>query len=102
VNGENSSYCVAPLLSRHGAELGITLVGHEAPIEVALFNPHLFKVNVDGDIKFRSICALGSQDTGVSVWCTATGRALASVQKLFNNIVLDLTWSPCGYRYLII
>lgn len=84
-------------IGREGSELGITLVGHEAPIEVALFNPRLFKVNVNGDIKPRAIVALGSQDTGVSVWCTATSRAIVSAQRLFKNIVFDLTWSPDGY-----
>jgi protein HIRA/HIR1 len=41
-------------------------------------------------------CAIGSRDRSVSVWLTALKRPLVIVKELFNDSVLDLTWSASG------
>lgn len=42
------------------------------------------------------VCALGSQDNGISIWWTGSARAICSVQDLFTHSVLDLCWTPDG------
>ena len=63
-----------------------------------LFNPVLFKV--PGTDKLVAICAVGSQDRGVSIWFTGTDRARIAATNLFTRGVLDLAWSRDGYHLL--
>ena len=98
VNGESGGCSVAPILYREDWQSAVCLVGHEAPVEVASFNPHLFKFN-DPDSGTRidtTVCALGSQDCGISVWWTGTPRAIACAQQVFTNSVLDICWTSDG------
>ncbi|KAJ3317765.1 HIR complex subunit [Boothiomyces sp. JEL0866] len=98
VNGESAGVCVAPIIYRDDWQVNVCLVGHEAPVEVALFNPHLFSV-IDlktGLLKQTGVVALGSQDNGISVWWTGSARAITSAQQLFSHSVLDLTWTSNG------
>lgn len=37
--------------------------------------------------------AIGSRDRSISVWCTKNQRPLFVIQDLFNDSVLDLSWS---------
>ncbi len=98
VNGENSGICVAPVISRCDWSSSICLVGHEAPIEVAVFNPNVFNVKDEatGLLKETCVCALGSQDNGLSVWWTGAHRAIVSIQNLFTHSVLDMAWTIDG------
>ncbi|KAI8894110.1 WD40-repeat-containing domain protein [Globomyces pollinis-pini] len=98
VNGESGGVCVAPMIYRDDWQPSVCLVGHEAPVEVALFNPHLFVHNNEktGLPKETAVCALGSQDNGISVWWTGSSRAISSTQQLFTHSVLDLAWTPNG------
>jgi protein HIRA/HIR1 len=41
-------------------------------------------------------CAIGSRDRSLSVWLTALKRPLVIIKELFNDSVLDLTWSFDG------
>ncbi|KAJ3218135.1 HIR complex subunit [Dinochytrium kinnereticum] len=107
-NGENGNIPVAPIISREDWSTELSLVGHQAPIEVALFNPVLFEVPTeDGQTALApekralsAICATGSQDRGVSVWCTSKSYCAASAQDVFKHSVLDLAWTSDGYTLL--
>ncbi|KAI8909178.1 WD40-repeat-containing domain protein [Gorgonomyces haynaldii] len=96
-NGENGALCVAPIIYRKDWSCNASLVGHQAPIEVALFNPLIYQVQDEKKQHVQSaICAVGSQDQGISVWSTAKARAIVSAQHLFQHSCLDLAWSPDG------
>ncbi|KAI8838088.1 WD40-repeat-containing domain protein [Chytridium lagenaria] len=103
-NGENGNIPVAPIISREDWSTHVSLVGHQAPIEVALFNPVLFDIPIDDNEMdegapraLSAICATGSQDKGICVWWTSKSYCAASAQDVFKHSVLDLTWSPDGY-----
>ena len=119
-NGENGNVPVAPIISRHDWSTDISLVGHNAPIEVAVslngnrtyneprihflclqcFNPITWEIEMPPDqdpsappIKVKSaICAIAGQDKGISVWWTARSHCAASTQNLFKHSVHDLSW----------
>lgn len=45
-------------------------------------------------------CAIGSRDRSMSIWLTALKRPLVVVHDLFQNSVLDLSWSRSGYQLM--
>lgn len=90
------------------------LLGHAEPIEVAAFNPvvfrrpprknvhngDLFETDHEGNEEVPDMpliyCALGSQDRSVSLWRNHASRPLVVVQDLFEHSVMDLCWSTSG------
>ncbi|KAJ3186484.1 HIR complex subunit [Gaertneriomyces sp. JEL0708] len=42
------------------------------------------------------ICAIGSQDHGISVWSSAKNRAVVAAKRIFKHSVLDMSWTPDG------
>ncbi|CAO3610103.1 unnamed protein product [Cunninghamella echinulata] len=43
-----------------------------------------------------TICALGGQDCGISIWITRRTRPLCVAKDVFENNVYDLAWTPDG------
>ncbi len=78
---------------------GMDFVGHRKAVEVVLFNPHLF-VN-SGSKDNHGCVALGSRDRSLSVWLTNLKRPLLVMHDLFNDSILDLSWSHDGYELLV-
>ncbi|KAJ3385328.1 hypothetical protein HDU92_003115 [Lobulomyces angularis] len=101
-NGENGGFPTAPIIQRDGFVSEVSLVGHKAPVEVALFNPSLFRLPLTLKEKSKeplsAICAVGSQDTGVSIWWTSIAKSPLSAMNLFQHSILDLAWSPNGFN----
>lgn len=64
------------------------MIGHTAPVEVAMFSPHIYKRSGKEEL----VCVLGSQDNGVSVWATGSPRAIVALEGLFRHSVLDIAW----------
>ncbi|KAF9177411.1 HIR complex subunit [Haplosporangium sp. Z 11] len=96
-NAFNGSIPVASVITRDNWKADISLVGHSAPIEVVAFNPLLFKyTDTAGNIGFTSICAVGSQDRGLTVWRTHEPRPFVGIKELFEHSFLDLSWTPDG------
>ncbi|ORZ17493.1 WD40-repeat-containing domain protein [Lobosporangium transversale] len=96
-NAFNGSIPVAAVISRDTWKADISLVGHSAPIEVVAFNPLLFKyTDSTGNSGFTSICAVGSQDRGLSVWRTHEPRPFVGIKELFDHSFLDFSWAPDG------
>ncbi|KND00338.1 uncharacterized protein SPPG_04660 [Spizellomyces punctatus DAOM BR117] len=102
-NGENGNIPVAPIIQRDGWSTDVNLVGHVAPIECAQFNPVLFEIppsmRTEGQTdasNASAVCAIGSQDSTISFWWTATARAIAVGKSLFKHSVLDMSWTPDG------
>ena len=73
-------------------------VGHRKAIEVVQFNPHLFERERGGDS--HGCLAIGSRDRSLSVWLTSYKRPLVVVHDLFNNSIMDISWSKDGYQLM--
>ncbi|KAJ3234019.1 HIR complex subunit [Chytriomyces hyalinus] len=104
-NGENGNVPVCPIVNRDTWISDVSLVGHQAPIEVAAFNPVTFEIEIpdedgeEGATKrvVSSVCAIAGQDRSVSIWWTARPFSAASALDVFHHTVLDLSWSSDGY-----
>ncbi|KAJ3228505.1 HIR complex subunit, partial [Chytriomyces hyalinus] len=104
-NGENGNVPVSPIVNRDTWISDVSLVGHQAPIEVAAFNPVTFEIEIpdedgeEGETRrvVSSVCAIAGQDRSVSIWWTARPFSAASALDVFQHTVLDLSWSSDGY-----
>ncbi|TPX37607.1 hypothetical protein SmJEL517_g00636 [Synchytrium microbalum] len=101
-NGENCAVSVAPVITRDGWKADINLVGHHLPVEVAAFNPVLFQVSSNASDpnspKVASgVCAVGGQDTNISVWWTARPRSAVATCEAATQAIVDLSWSLDGF-----
>jgi protein HIRA/HIR1 len=72
-------------------------VGHRKAIEAVQFNSHLFLIDDD---QHQGCIAIGSRDRSLSVWLTRLKRPLVVIHDLFNNSILDLSWSSDGYQLM--
>ncbi len=45
------------------------------------------------DTKTHCLCALGSRDRSISIWLTSYSRPLCVIRDLFDNPIMDLSWS---------
>lgn len=45
------------------------------------------------DFKTHCLFALGSRDRSISIWLTNYSRPLCVIQDLFDNPIMDLSWS---------
>ncbi len=43
--------------------------------------------------KTHCLCALGSRDRSISIWLTNYSRPLCVIRDLFDNPIMDLSWS---------
>ena len=85
----------ASIISRNGWTSDLSLFGHHAPIECSSFNPRLFKLK-NGEV--TAICAVGSQDCGLSVWLSGKPKSLVVAKNLFDQGILDICWSADGFH----
>lgn len=76
---------------------GMDFVGHRKAVEVVQFNPHMF--SIDGNDNHGCL-AIGSRDRSLSVWLTSLKRPLVVIHDLFDNSILDLSWSSDGYQLM--
>ncbi|KAJ3054480.1 HIR complex subunit [Rhizophlyctis rosea] len=93
--GESGSIPTACLIERDGWKSQHTLVGHQDPVECAVFNPIIYISPPTHGEQRSAVCAVGSQDSQISIWWTAIDKSLTQV-KLFDHSVLDLSWSYDG------
>ncbi|KAG2226895.1 hypothetical protein INT45_010174 [Circinella minor] len=112
-NAVNGVHCIAAIISREDWTTDVSLVGHQLPIEVACFNPKLFYFPNEDDGSNNStnetqdtgeslgtVCALGGQDRGVSLWVTKYCRPVCVAMDIFDGNVYDLAWTPDGKSLL--
>ena len=81
-------------------------VGHDSPVACCAFSPATYtreRAGADGGSRLSSAyfcCALGGQDCHLSIWLTSKAKPLIVVRDLFEQDVLDLSWTPDGYHLL--
>ncbi|KAJ8312148.1 hypothetical protein KUTeg_009521 [Tegillarca granosa] len=98
----NNSGPTAQIIEREGWKATLDFVGHRKAITVVRFNPNIFskrKKNSEQSQQY-TCCAIGSRDRSLSVWLTALKRPLVVTHDLFNNSILDITWSRNGMELL--
>ncbi|ODV89064.1 hypothetical protein CANCADRAFT_133403 [Tortispora caseinolytica NRRL Y-17796] len=94
-NAINGPVPTVAIISRGSWSCDISLIGHEAPIEVVTFSPRIYSSLSDKRILATYIAAAG-QDKSVSVWNTTNPRPLFVAQNSANKTFTDLRWSPDG------
>ena len=100
----NNCGSVAQIIDREGWTAVRDYVGHRKAVTCVRFNQNLLRtVTRKGDREREvtfSCLAVGSRDRSVSVWLTKAKRPLVVVHDLFDDSVMDLSWSSCGKRLL--
>ena len=104
-NAVNSSVSTVAIIQRgiwdSDKEPNISLVGHEAPVEVTAFNPRLFQISsTDPHSGHLTIVAAAGQDRTVSVWNTLSARPVLVLNDISDKSVSDLCWTPDGLSLL--
>lgn len=99
VNGPVSSVAI---INRGTWDGDITLIGHEAPVEVCAFSPRLYgrdpslRSENEQPTTHITVIACGGGDKCLSVWITSNPRPLVITQDLAAKSISDLAWSPDG------
>ncbi|XP_063868138.1 LOW QUALITY PROTEIN: protein HIRA-like [Scylla paramamosain] len=98
----NNGGPTAQIIDRDGWNTDKDFVGHRKPITCVRFNPNILKKVDSKTGKNVQYCcvAIGSRDRSISIWFTSLKRPLVVVHDIFDDSVLDLSWSSCG-RYLM-
>ncbi|XP_053650542.1 protein HIRA [Cherax quadricarinatus] len=98
----NNGGPTAQIIDRDGWNTDKDFVGHRKPITCVRFNPNILKKADPTTGKSVQYCcvAIGSRDRSISIWFTSLKRPLVVVHDIFDDSVLDLSWSSCG-RYLM-
>lgn len=94
----NNDGPTAHIIERNDWKTGMDFVGHRKAVEVVCFNPLLFTKSSSEDN--HGCVAIGSRDRSLSVWLTSHKRPLLVLHDLFENSVLDLSWSHDGYTLM--
>ncbi|XP_002732568.2 protein HIRA [Saccoglossus kowalevskii] len=101
----NNAGPTAQIIERNGWKANMDFVGHRKAITCVRFNPHIFskvlKKGGNGKSQQYCCCAIGSRDRSLSIWLTALKRPLVITHDLFNNSVLDISWSKNGFDLLV-
>lgn len=92
----------AQIIERDGWKCDKDFVGHRKSVTCVRFNNSILKRNAPKTNKLQQYCclAIGSRDRCISVWMTALQRPLLVIRDLFEDSVLDLSWSRDGYTLL--
>ncbi|CAK8689613.1 protein HIRA-like [Clavelina lepadiformis] len=104
----NNSGPTAQIIERAGWKTEMDFVGHRKAITCTRFNGCVFqkpKSKEADDTKSPAFlpytcCAVGSRDRSLSVWLTSLRRPLVVIHDLFENSVMDLSWSFSGFSLL--
>ncbi|XP_050301277.1 protein HIRA homolog isoform X2 [Anthonomus grandis grandis] len=89
----------AQIIEREGWKHEKDFVGHRKAITCVRFNSNIFKKpSRDSPSKSTQYCclAIGSRDRSISVWLTSLKRPLVVVKELFEDSILDISWSSRG------
>ncbi|XP_066956017.1 protein HIRA isoform X2 [Macrobrachium rosenbergii] len=94
----NNGGPTAQIVERDGWNTDKDFVGHRKPITCVRFNPNILKKTDSKTGKSVQYCcvAIGSRDRSISIWFTSLKRPLVVIHDIFEDSVLDLSWSNCG------
>lgn len=89
-NAMNGPVSAVAIINRGNWACDVSLIGHEAPLEVCLFAPRLFSV---GDTQ-SAVLASAGQDRTLAVWSTALTKPLVVAHDIAQKSVTDAAWTP--------
>lgn len=92
----------AQIIERDGWKQDKDFVGHRKAVTCVRFNSNILKKITPGSPKTQQYCccAMGSRDRSVSVWLTSLKRPLVVIKDLFDDSVLDISWSSNGLHVM--
>ncbi|CAH0546433.1 unnamed protein product [Brassicogethes aeneus] len=92
----------AQIVEREGWRQDKDFVGHRKAVTCVRFNSNILKKSSSSSPKNHQYCccAIGSRDRSISVWLTSLKRPLVVIKDLFDDSVLDITWSSNGLYLL--
>lgn len=92
----------AQIIEREGWKCDKDFVGHRKAVTCVRFHNAILKRMVPKTNKSQQYCclAVGSRDKSLSIWLTALQRPLVVIHDLFQDSILDLSWSHNGYILL--
>ncbi|KAG5683271.1 hypothetical protein PVAND_012561 [Polypedilum vanderplanki] len=90
------------IIERDGWKCDKDFVGHRKAVTCVRFHNSILKKQSQKTNKTQQYCclAIGSRDRCLSVWMTALQRPLLVIRDLFEDSILDLSWSSDGYTLL--
>ncbi|RWS15627.1 Protein HIRA-like protein [Dinothrombium tinctorium] len=94
----NNRGSTSQIVEREGWKTQKDFVGHRKAVTCVRFNPNILTRTVKGKVQKFCCVAIGSRDRSISVWLTTLRRPLVVVHDLFNNSLLDISWSHCGQK----
>ncbi|EGW33583.1 uncharacterized protein SPAPADRAFT_66526 [Spathaspora passalidarum NRRL Y-27907] len=94
-NATNGPVPSIAIINRGNWGTDVSLIGHEAPVEVCSFSPRLFQIDKKED-SFQTILATGGQDRTLAVWSTCNSRPLLVAQDIVDSSITDICWAPSG------
>ncbi|KAK4876707.1 hypothetical protein RN001_009213 [Aquatica leii] len=92
----------AQIIERDGWKQDKDFVGHRKAVTCVRFNSNILKKLLPSSPKTQQYCccAIGSRDRSLSVWLTSLKRPLVVIKDLFDDSVLDISWSSNGMNLL--
>lgn len=92
----------AQIIERDGWKCDKDFVGHRKAVTCVRFHNSILKRMTPKTNKSQQYCclAVGARDKSLSVWLTALQRPLVVIYDLFQDSILDLSWSHNGYLLL--
>jgi protein HIRA/HIR1 len=90
----------AQIIERDGWKCDKDFVGHRKAITCVRFHNSILKRQAKDVKKPQQCCclAIGSRDRTLSVWMTALQRPLLVIHDLFEDSILDLSWSNTSFN----
>ncbi|RCK54531.1 Protein HIR1 [Candida viswanathii] len=101
-NAKNGPVPSVAIISRGNWSSDVSLIGHEAPVEVCAFSPRLFQIGEGGpdeEPQLQTIVATGGQDRTLAVWSTCNPRPLAVCLNIVDDSITDICWAPDGQTF---
>ncbi|KAI4472211.1 member of the hir1 family of wd-repeat protein [Holotrichia oblita] len=92
----------AQIIERDGWKQDKDFVGHRKAVTCVRFNSNILKKFSPSSPKAQQYCscAIGSRDRSISVWLTSLKRPLVVIKDVFDDSVLDISWSSNGLHLL--
>lgn len=103
-NATNGPVATVAIINRGTWESDISLIGHEAPCEVASFCPRVFSdkdynkltAHEKENLSVDSVIATTGQDKTLAIWNTISPRPLLVAKNVADKALTDISWSPDG------
>lgn len=98
----HSKVYISPVYSRGDWKQVVKYVGHSLPTTVSRFSPSFFRplskaLKLDQVVQ---LIAMGSMDKSLSIWVNKESKPIVVVKGLFDQTVLDISWTRDGLGLL--